>query len=86
MAEQSNAPGAPVAVRHRDPREQLEVHFFRQPAERAVAHRRRRLGERVRLQVVRDDPDDLPRDVVAADRLNVQPVSSAVVGATPACS
>ena len=74
MAEQSNVPVRPVAVRHRDPHEQLEVYLLRQPPEGAVAHRRRRLGEGVRLQMVRDDASHLPRDIVTADRLDVQAV------------
>ena len=46
IAEQSNVAGAAEAVRLRDPREQLEVDLLREPAERAVADRRRRLEER----------------------------------------
>ena len=86
MAEAIERARSSMTIRHRDAREELEVHLFRKPAERAITHRRRRFRERVRLQVVRDDPEDLTRDVVPADGLNVNRVSSATVGATPACS
>ena len=61
-----------AAVRHGHAREQLEVHFLRKAAVGTVADRGCRLGECVRLQVVRDNPFDLASDVVAADRLDVQ--------------
>ena len=66
--------GPPEAVGLRDAREQLEVHFLRQAAERAIGYRRRRLPEHARLEMVRDDAQDLRADVVAVDRVDVQAI------------
>ena len=74
MPLQSKLPVAAEAVRLGDARQQLEVDLLRQPPERAVADRRRRLEERQRLQVVGDDAEHLAADVEAADRMHVQPI------------
>src|SRR5256885_1774644 len=67
------AAGAPpLAVRLRDAREQLEVHFVREPAERAVADFVAHLVPGTRLEVLRGDAEHLPADVVAVDRVDVE--------------
>ena len=63
IAEQSNSPVRPSAVGAREPRQQLEVHLLREPAERAVAHLVAHLVPHARLQVMRGQPEDLRRDV-----------------------
>ena len=74
MPQQSKLPVRPRQSDCGDPRQQLEVDFLRQPPERAVAHRRRRLEEGQRLQMVRDDAEHLAADVVAAERMHVEPI------------
>ena len=86
IAEQSNAAGAAEAVGARDAREQLQVHLLRQPPERAVADVAG-LVEHARLQVVRDEADDLAAHVEAVDACGRSADRAArSVGATPASS
>ena len=68
------AAAASFAVGPRDARQQLEVHFLREPAERAVADRRLRLVEHARLEVMGDDAEHLAPDVEPLQRMDVQPI------------
>ena len=67
----------PEAVRLGEPREQLEVHFLREPPERAVADLVAHLEPHARLQMLCDDAEDLLPHVVPLDRSHVQPVEEA---------
>jgi hypothetical protein len=58
MAEQSNVP----------------VNLLRQPPERTVADRRRRLEERHRPEVMPHEADDRAADVVTVDGVDVEPI------------
>ena len=79
-------PGPPEAVGAREAREQLEIDLLREPAERAVGDVRG-LVERARLQVMRDESDDLCRGRRSRRCVwTFRRSSSASVGSTPACS
>ena len=66
--------GSAETIGERDPREQLEVHFLREPSECTIADRGLRLEERVGGEVVGDDPDDLRPHVESAYRLDIQAI------------
>ena len=66
--------GSAVTVRLREPGQQLEVDFLCEAPERAVAHGHRRLLERARFEVMGDQTKDRAPDVVAVQRVHVQPV------------
>ena len=75
-------PGAAPAVGLREPGEQLQVHLPRQTPERAVAD----LGRgppHPRLQVVRHQAEHLAPDVVAVERMDVEPVEERRGGRHP---
>ena len=68
--------GAPQTVSAGEPREQLQVHFLRQPPKCTVAD----VGsfmEHARLQMMRDESDHLLAHVEAIDRVHVQSIEQA---------
>ena len=74
MPEQSNVPVSAVAIRSREARQQFEIDFLRQPAERAVGHGVARLEERHRPQVFGDEADHLRAHVEAVERVDVEAI------------
>ncbi len=68
------AAATPVAIRPRQPREQLQVHLQGEPAERAVPDRGLGLAEHARLQVIRDDPEHFAAHIVPLERMDGQAI------------
>jgi hypothetical protein len=64
--------GPSLTVRTRQTGQQLQVHFLREAAESAVADVGR-LVKHARLEMLRDEADDLPPHVEAVDGVDVQP-------------
>ena len=67
-------PGAPVAIGAREARQQLEVDFLRQPAERAVGDAVSRLEKRHRAQMLGDKAQHLPAHVEPVERVDVEAI------------
>ena len=66
--------GAAEAIGPGHAREQLHVHFLREPPERAVGELVAHLVEGAGLQMVRSDGEHLRAHVEAVERLHVQPI------------
>ena len=86
MAEQSNVPVRPwqsdIATRTSSSRSTFSASRRNAPSLTGVADLEKACGFRWCATM----PVTCARDIVTADRLNVQAPSSAAVGATPACS
>ena len=66
------------AISLRDAGQQFEIHLVREPPEGAVAHLVADLEPGARLEVLRHEPDDLLTDVVAIERVHVEPIEQRV--------
>ena len=66
-------PRASETIRASESSEQLQVYLLRETTEGAIADVGR-FVEHARLQVLRDEADDLPAHVEAVDRVDVQPI------------